>query len=84
MMEWLKLYLLKFPDNQEKIHQEISQLTDGNTRPICLTDRANTHYLNAFIDEVGRHWPVLVTAAVSLHQGGHRTERDQDTKETRR
>lgn len=37
--------------------QEITGLTDGNSRRINLGHRAQAHYVNSFLEEVLRHCP---------------------------
>lgn len=56
-LEWCVLYLLKYPEEQEKIFSEVSRITVGNRRRVTLEDRPEAHYTNAFIDEVFRHCP---------------------------
>ncbi len=59
-MEWMLLYLMKNPNDQEKVFQEIKTLTDNNGRQVNLGDKANAHFTNAFIDEVTRHFEMGV------------------------
>ncbi len=59
-MEWMLLYLMKNPNDQEKVYQEIKTLTDNNGRQVNLGDKANAHFTNAFIDEVTRHFEMGV------------------------
>ncbi len=54
------LYLMKHPDCQDKVYQEIKMLTNDNTRQTNLGDRADAHFTNAFIDEVARHFEMGV------------------------
>ncbi len=54
-MEWMLLYLMKNPDWEKKIFNELKSLTADNGRRINLDDRTDAHFTNAFIDEVTRH-----------------------------
>ncbi|KAM4049016.1 cytochrome P450 1A1-like [Anomaloglossus baeobatrachus] len=51
---WCMLYLLKFPEMQEKIQKEIDEII-GTSRPPRFDDRKDLHYTEAFINEVLRH-----------------------------
>ncbi|XP_075119639.1 cytochrome P450 1A1-like [Leptodactylus fuscus] len=51
---WCMLYLLKYPNNQEKIQKEIDEII-GTSRSPRFEDRKNLHYTEAFINEVLRH-----------------------------
>ncbi len=53
------LYLIKFPEEQEKMFRELLSLTGGKgERRVNLGDRAEAHFTNALIDEVTRHCPM--------------------------
>ncbi len=54
-LEWIVLYLVRYPEFQEQIFKEISSLTGDNERPINVTDKSNAHFCNSFFDEVLRH-----------------------------
>ncbi len=54
-MEWIFLYLIRHAEAQERIHQEITDLTGGNQRRIGLRDKVEAHFTNSFIDEVTRY-----------------------------
>ncbi len=58
MLEWCLLYLLRYPDCQTKLQQEIAALTENDARRVRLEDRHCANYANAFIDEVARHCPL--------------------------
>jgi cytochrome P450 len=49
-LEWFTLYMMLHPDVQEKCQKEIDSVI-GN-RPAQLTDRSNTHYVEATILEI--------------------------------
>lgn len=51
-LRWALLYLIKYPDIQEKVRAEIDQVI--GSRPPTLSDKTNMHYTNAFIHEVLR------------------------------
>ncbi|XP_077105155.1 cytochrome P450 1A1-like isoform X1 [Ranitomeya variabilis] len=51
---WCMLYLLKFPEMQEKIQKEIDEII-GTSRLPRFEDRKDLHYTEAFINEVLRH-----------------------------
>ncbi|CAI5776052.1 cytochrome P450 2J2-like [Podarcis lilfordi] len=60
ILYWGLLYLLKYPDVQEKIHEEI----DAVLRPshvITYEDRIKVPYTNAVLHEVMRHCNVSIT-----------------------
>ncbi len=57
-MEWMLLYVVKFQTCQERMFEEVSAITDGNSRKIELADKSKAHYCNAFITEVMRHCPI--------------------------
>ncbi len=57
-LEWLMLYLVAYPDFQERIFQEIQSVTEG--RPISLEDRPRCHLTLSSIDEVLRFCPELI------------------------
>ena len=56
-LEWSLLYLIRYPDVQEKVFREISEITNDNDRRVTLSDRPSANYVNAFIDEIARHSP---------------------------
>ncbi|XP_016404343.1 cytochrome P450 2J2-like [Sinocyclocheilus rhinocerous] len=51
-LRWALLYMIKYPDIQEKVRAEIDQVI--GSRPPTMFDKANMHYINAFIHEVLR------------------------------
>ncbi|XP_016311625.1 cytochrome P450 2AD6 [Sinocyclocheilus anshuiensis] len=51
-LRWALLYMIKYPDIQEKVRSEIDQVI--GSRPPTMSDKANMHYTNAFIHEVLR------------------------------
>uniref|UniRef100_A0A673GI30 Cytochrome P450, family 2, subfamily AD, polypeptide 6 n=1 Tax=Sinocyclocheilus rhinocerous TaxID=307959 RepID=A0A673GI30_9TELE len=51
-LRWALLYMIKYPDIQEKVRAEIDQVI--GSRPPTMSDKANMHYTNAFIHEVLR------------------------------
>jgi len=56
--EWCLAYLVYYPKWQERLFDELSTVTTGNARRICLADREFAHATNAFIEEVFRHSPM--------------------------
>ncbi|XP_069619482.1 cytochrome P450 1A1-like [Ranitomeya imitator] len=53
-VQWSFLYLIKYPEVQDKIYQEIDTLIGAGRVP-TFDDRHNLHYTDAFIHEVFRH-----------------------------
>lgn len=51
-LRWALLFLIKYPDIQKKVQAEIDEVI-GSRLP-SMSDKANMHYLNAFIHEVLR------------------------------
>ncbi|KAI8785389.1 cytochrome P450 2J1 [Biomphalaria glabrata] len=51
---WFLLYMLHYPDVQEKIYQEIVSRV-GSERQITIEDKPNLPYLNAVVMETQRH-----------------------------
>ncbi|XP_044143283.1 cytochrome P450 1A1-like [Bufo gargarizans] len=51
---WCMLYLLKYPEMQEKVQKEIDEII-GTSRSPRFDDRKDLHYTEAFINEVLRH-----------------------------
>ena len=50
---WAFIYLMHYPDVQEKLIQEIDEVI-GNHRPPCWKDRNHMPYTEAFLNEVNR------------------------------
>ncbi|XP_073399844.1 cytochrome P450 1A1-like isoform X2 [Dendrobates tinctorius] len=53
-VRWSFLYLIKYPEVQDKIYQEIDTLIGAGRVP-TFDDRHNLHFTEAFIHEVFRH-----------------------------
>ncbi len=70
-LEWMVLYLVKYPEYQEQMFTEISSLTGDNERPINVTDKSKAHFCNSFLDEVLRHSPFATIIP------GHMTLKDE-------
>ncbi|TRY57094.1 hypothetical protein DNTS_023975, partial [Danionella cerebrum] len=51
-LRWALLYLIKYPEIQEKLREEVDEVI--GSRPPLLSDKANMHYMNAFFHEVLR------------------------------
>ncbi|CAO4377607.1 unnamed protein product [Caenorhabditis nigoni] len=51
--------LLLHPDVMEKARAELMKITGNGSRPLSLSDRPKTTYLNAMIAEVQRHASIL-------------------------
>ncbi|KAF1753560.1 hypothetical protein GCK72_020117 [Caenorhabditis remanei] len=51
--------LLLHPDVMEKAREEIMKITNNGSRPLSLSDRSSTPYLNAMIGEIQRHASIL-------------------------
>uniref|UniRef100_UPI00358E0E2C cytochrome P450 1A1-like n=1 Tax=Myxine glutinosa TaxID=7769 RepID=UPI00358E0E2C len=60
-LNWCLLYLVKFPEIQEKIQKEIDAAVDRSNFP-RLTDKPNLPYIEAFMLEVFRHSTFLPLA----------------------
>jgi len=54
-IEWTLLYLIWKPDVQEKMAEEIEQVTHGRT--VTLEDKESLPYCCAFLEEVYRYCP---------------------------
>ncbi len=63
LLDWVILYLILHPDMQERLYAEVREVTGDNSRQVGLEDREAAHYVNAFIDEVSRHSPMLLLPA---------------------
>lgn len=57
-IEYAVLYLIRFPEIQEKVHKEISEVL-GDRRP-TLEDRERLPYTMAFLAEAARFMPMLM------------------------
>lgn len=57
-LAWAFAYLLNYPKVVTKIREELVQVT-GGTRSLSLTDRKNTAYLNATVNEIQRTASIL-------------------------
>ncbi|XP_007251902.3 cytochrome P450 1A1 [Astyanax mexicanus] len=53
-LSWSVMYLVAYPEIQEKLHQELMEKV-GNDRKPCLTDKNNLPLLESFITEMFRH-----------------------------
>ncbi|XP_076851136.1 cytochrome P450 1A1 [Brachyhypopomus gauderio] len=53
-LSWSVVYLVAFPEVQERLHQEMKEKV-GMDRTPCLADKNNLPYLEAFIMEIFRH-----------------------------
>ncbi len=78
-LEWFILYIMLFPDVQERFHDEVSRVI-GDRSP-TLDDRSSTHFVEAVILEVMRHCPHLALTiphytAEETRIGGHRIPKD--------
>ncbi|CAL2043681.1 unnamed protein product [Caenorhabditis brenneri] len=51
--------LLLHPEVMDKARAEIMKITENGSRPLSLSDRSSTHYLNAVIGEIQRHASIL-------------------------
>lgn len=50
VMAWLLIYLIKSPDVQKRMHQEMDQVINGD-RLITTADKPNLPYTSAVINE---------------------------------
>uniref|UniRef100_A0A667Z2R1 Uncharacterized protein n=1 Tax=Myripristis murdjan TaxID=586833 RepID=A0A667Z2R1_9TELE len=57
-LRWLLLYMMKYPEIQEKVQEEIDRVI-GQSRQPCLSDRANMPYTEAVIHETQRLRSIL-------------------------
>ncbi|KAL1007401.1 hypothetical protein UPYG_G00086270 [Umbra pygmaea] len=53
-LSWSLLYLVAYPDIQDRLHQELKEKVGLNRTP-CLSDKPNLPQLEAFILELFRH-----------------------------
>nr|AAK69390.1 cytochrome P4501A [Lithognathus mormyrus] len=53
-LSWSVMYLVAYPEIQERLHQEMKE-TVGMDRTPCLSDRLKLPFLEAFILEIFRH-----------------------------
>ncbi|KAF1753562.1 hypothetical protein GCK72_020119 [Caenorhabditis remanei] len=51
--------LLLHPEVMEKARKEVLKITKNGSRPLSLSDRSSTPYLNAMIGEIQRHASIL-------------------------
>lgn len=58
-LSWAILYLCKYPKAQEKLQQEVAQVTNANSRKVALSDQKSMPYTQALIDEILRHSSVI-------------------------
>ena len=56
-LEWFTLYMVAYPEVQERFHAEVSSVVGG--RSATLEDRPATHFAEATVLEVMRHCPHL-------------------------
>ena len=57
-IEFSILYLITFPETQEKVHEELARVL-GDRRP-SLEDRDQLPYTMAFLAETARYMPMLM------------------------
>ncbi|XP_042676644.1 cytochrome P450 2J6-like [Centrocercus urophasianus] len=60
-LRWALLYMVAYPDVQEKVHKELDAVL-GSSRLICYTDRKNLPYTNAVIHEIQRYSNIVLIA----------------------
>ncbi|XP_031411019.1 cytochrome P450 2J6-like [Meleagris gallopavo] len=60
-LRWALLYMVAYPDVQEKVHKELDAVV-GSSRLICYTDRKNLPYTNAVIHEIQRYSNIVLIA----------------------
>jgi len=51
-LDWAMFFMIKYPNIQAKVHEDIR--TQIGSRQAALSDRANTHYVEAVIEEMMR------------------------------
>ena len=78
-IEWFIMYMVTFPEVQEKLYSEIDAVI-GDRAPV-LEDRSKTHFAEAVILEVMRHCPHLALTISHYTEnevmiGGHRIPKD--------
>ena len=59
-LEWSVLYLIKYPEIQERVFEDIKKSV-GVSGGVALSDKPKLPYVEAFIDEVSRHCPEATT-----------------------
>ncbi len=70
-MQWLMVYLAKFPKVQSKLHHEIEKIAnDNNNKKIEICDSIKAHYTNAFIAEVFRLSSISDASLIDPHSVG--------------
>ncbi|KAJ8362070.1 hypothetical protein AAFF_G00398200 [Aldrovandia affinis] len=57
-LNWGLLYMINYPDLQEKVQVEIDHVI-GQSRPPCMADRANMPFTDAVIHEIQRMGNIL-------------------------
>ncbi|KAJ8388418.1 hypothetical protein AAFF_G00132940 [Aldrovandia affinis] len=57
-LNWGLLYMINYPDFQEKVQAEIDHVI-GQSRPPCMADRANMPFTDAVIHEIQRMGNIL-------------------------
>ncbi|KAJ8357962.1 hypothetical protein AAFF_G00047880, partial [Aldrovandia affinis] len=57
-LNWGLLYMINYPDLQEKVQAEIDRVI-GQSRPPCMADRANMPFTDAVIHEIQRMGNIL-------------------------
>ena len=53
-MTWAALYMVRYPQVQEKVQQELDNVVGVNRSPL-MTDKAHLPYTEAVIMEIQRH-----------------------------
>ena len=61
-LRWGLLLMMKFPDVQKRVHEEIDRVVGRNRLP-KLTDKPNLPYTQAVISEIQRFGSIILTAA---------------------
>ena len=58
--QWLLLFMVKYPDVQKKVHEEIDLVlgVGEKSRKVSLSDRSKMTYIEAVILETMRHSPI--------------------------
>jgi cytochrome P450 len=58
-LKWFLVYMIRHPEIQRKLSEEVQSITGKSSRPIALSDRPTCRYTEALINEILRHSTAL-------------------------